>query len=257
MNKLNIAFYTDSFLPAVDGVVTSVRNTASELEKRGHNVYIFAASNMSREAIAKEGFNAKHVFPIHGIKFRRYPQYSIPMYPNFAQLKLLPETDIVHVQTPLFMGLSALVSAKGNRIPIVGTFHTLLNDDRALKTYISSKTIEKLAKKYSWSYLKFFYNSCNAVIAPSKPIKELLEGKGITNVHEVANGIDMKRFNKKVSGKKVREELLGKKIIVVFNLEPKKIGKFTSEGMLLAAEHEGRIALVVPDRDIEEGSEVF
>ncbi|MEM0106783.1 MAG: glycosyltransferase [Candidatus Micrarchaeaceae archaeon] len=246
MNKLNITFYTDSFLPAMDGVVTSIKNSAAELERRGHNVYIFAASNISKYEIGKEGFNADHVFPIHGVKFRKYPQYSIPIYPNFKQLKFLKETDIVHAHTPLFMGLYALMLAKGNRLPIVGTFHTLINDNKAMEAYISSKMIKKLAKRYSWAYLRFFYNSCNAVIAPSAPIKQLLEKKGITNVYDVANGIDMKKFNSNVNGKKERESLLGgnfEKIILYIGRISKekrlevllKVAKRTKDKRLLFA----------------------
>lgn len=53
------------------------------------------------------------------------------------------------------------------------------------------------------------------------------------------------------------EELKGKKIVVVANLEPKKLRGIESKGMLLAActEDESNIVLVTPDagREIEDG----
>lgn len=54
------------------------------------------------------------------------------------------------------------------------------------------------------------------------------------------------------------DELLGKKIVVVANLEPKKIRGIESHGMLLAAEDgEGRLALLVLDNDeVKDGSQV-
>ncbi len=52
------------------------------------------------------------------------------------------------------------------------------------------------------------------------------------------------------------EELMGKKIACVVNLEPKIIGNVASNGMLLAAENEGALAILVPDREIEQGSRV-
>ncbi len=52
------------------------------------------------------------------------------------------------------------------------------------------------------------------------------------------------------------EELKGKKIVVLDNLKPAVIRGVKSEGMLLAAVDRERISLVVPDRDVENGSRV-
>jgi methionyl-tRNA synthetase len=52
------------------------------------------------------------------------------------------------------------------------------------------------------------------------------------------------------------EELVGKFIAVVLNLEPAKLMGVTSEGMLLAAEDEKGISLLVADRPIKTGSKV-
>jgi export-related chaperone CsaA len=54
-----------------------------------------------------------------------------------------------------------------------------------------------------------------------------------------------------------KEEIEGKKIACVVNLEAKKVAGVESQGMILAAESaEGALALLVPDRDIEQGSVV-
>lgn len=52
------------------------------------------------------------------------------------------------------------------------------------------------------------------------------------------------------------EELIGKSIIVVANLKPKVIRGKKSEGMLLAAVHEGEPVLIVPDGEIPPGTPV-
>lgn len=53
-----------------------------------------------------------------------------------------------------------------------------------------------------------------------------------------------------------REELLGKGIVFVANLKPARIAGLTSEGMLLAAEEQGNLALVCLDREIANGTKV-
>ena len=53
------------------------------------------------------------------------------------------------------------------------------------------------------------------------------------------------------------DEMIGKKIIIVANLEPVKIRGIESNGMLLAAEDsDGRFSLLGLDRDIESGAEI-
>ncbi|MDE1857036.1 MAG: methionine--tRNA ligase subunit beta [Candidatus Micrarchaeota archaeon] len=53
-----------------------------------------------------------------------------------------------------------------------------------------------------------------------------------------------------------REELVGKKIVCVTNLDPKMIAGLESHGMILAAEGDGVLSVIVPDRDLPEGSQV-
>jgi methionyl-tRNA synthetase len=52
------------------------------------------------------------------------------------------------------------------------------------------------------------------------------------------------------------EELMGKKIIFLSNLKPAKFAGEVSEGMLLAAEKEGKVALLTVDRDMPNGAGV-
>ena len=55
-----------------------------------------------------------------------------------------------------------------------------------------------------------------------------------------------------------KEELIGKKIIIIANLEPAKIGGIESNGMLLAAgsKEENICVLLTPDQDIKEGLKI-
>lgn len=80
-----------------------------------------------------------------------------------------------------------------------------------------------------------------------KPMYGLKVDLGELGVRNIAAGIK-DRYTK--------EELVGRKIVMVANLEPKKIGDFTSEGMLLAAEDESNLSLLQPDKDIKEGTRV-
>jgi len=52
------------------------------------------------------------------------------------------------------------------------------------------------------------------------------------------------------------EELIGRQIVVVANLETAKLRGLESQGMLLAASDEGRVILVTPDKPVAPGSKV-
>jgi methionyl-tRNA synthetase len=52
------------------------------------------------------------------------------------------------------------------------------------------------------------------------------------------------------------DELLGKSVVVVVNLEPREIKGIRSEGMLLAASSSGRPVLITPEKEINPGCEI-
>ncbi|MGB9696453.1 MAG: methionine--tRNA ligase [Ignavibacteria bacterium] len=52
------------------------------------------------------------------------------------------------------------------------------------------------------------------------------------------------------------DKLLGKKIVVVDNLQKTKLMGYESEGMLLAAKINGKLSIITVDQDIEDGAEV-
>ncbi len=50
------------------------------------------------------------------------------------------------------------------------------------------------------------------------------------------------------------EELIGKKVLILANLKPRKIFGVESQGMVLALSDGENLSLIVPDRDIKEGA---
>ncbi len=204
MDRLGIAFYTDSYLPAVDGVVTSILNFRSELERRGHDVYIFSSCKLGTKA------NEKNVFLYQGVDFKPYPQYSMAIFPYNSMMKLKDlNVDIIHAHTPLIMGFAGLMSAKLGRYPMVGSYHTIINNRSVVEDYYpKNKQLKRFTSKYLLKYIQFFYRRCNATTVPSATIGKMLEGYGgIDNISVVPNSIDLGVFNPKADGDLVRERL--------------------------------------------------
>ncbi|MCL4411394.1 tRNA-binding protein [Candidatus Marsarchaeota archaeon] len=80
-----------------------------------------------------------------------------------------------------------------------------------------------------------------------KPIYKMRVDLGELGTRDIAAGI------KDVYTK---EELIGRLVVVVANLDPKEIAGFVSQGMLLAAEDNGSISLLKPDRELAVGAKV-
>ncbi len=90
----------------------------------------------------------------------------------------------------------------------------------------------------------------------------------IISADHVPNANKLYVLNVDIGGKQIQllagvkesydqKELVGKKIVVVANLDPANIRGMTSEGMLLAAENSGKISLVTMDKEIPVGSKVL
>jgi methionine--tRNA ligase beta chain len=52
------------------------------------------------------------------------------------------------------------------------------------------------------------------------------------------------------------EDLVGKEIVVVANLEPKKLMGIESQGMLLAADDNGKPIILIPEKEVPPGTKI-
>ncbi|HEY8415624.1 MAG TPA: methionine--tRNA ligase [Thermaerobacter sp.] len=73
---------------------------------------------------------------------------------------------------------------------------------------------------------------------------------------EVSLGSERRQIVAGIAGHYKPEELVGKTVVIVANLRPAVIRGVESQGMVLAAEEDGRLALLTTDRPIGEGSRV-
>lgn len=202
--KLRIAFYTDTYAPAHDGVVTSILDIRRELERRGHEVFIFTSGSAATRNATR---GDDHVFVSNSVSLKSYPQYNLAILPLSAAGRLMKvKPDIVHAQTPFIMGSWGVAIAKISGLPVVSTFHTMFMDRTVIEEY-ATKIAAKHISRYAWRYAGLFYNQCNVTIAPSKAVKRILDRRGVRNVYVCPNGVNTARFNLSVDGSRLRKGL--------------------------------------------------
>ena len=78
---MRIAFFTDSYLPNVDGVVTTICNYRRELERLGHEVYIFSPGTKTQKDENKD----ERVYYFTSTAFKPYPDYRIAIFNFFPR----------------------------------------------------------------------------------------------------------------------------------------------------------------------------
>ncbi|MBI4399593.1 glycosyltransferase [Candidatus Micrarchaeota archaeon] len=215
---MRIAFFTETYLPNRDGVVSSIINTRKELERRGHEVYIFCSGSSK----AKKENKDKNVFYYTSTTFKPYPQYRVAIFPFLAERKVKTlKIDVIHTHGMATMGLAALQASRMLKIPLVSTFHTFVTE---AMHYITKRDLLKgLTQRIAWTYLRWYLNRCNLVIAPSTVAKGMLEKYKVKNIDILPSGIDLGRFNPEVDGNDIRKR---------WNLEDR-----------IVALHVGRVAL--------------
>ncbi|KKU91801.1 MAG: Methionine-tRNA ligase [Candidatus Jorgensenbacteria bacterium GW2011_GWA1_48_11] len=70
------------------------------------------------------------------------------------------------------------------------------------------------------------------------------------------SGLGQKQIVSGIAGSYAPDDLIGREIIVIANLEPRVLRGVESQGMLLAASDNGQIILLQPDREAAPGSKV-
>jgi len=200
---LRIGFFTDTFLPQKNGVVTSILSSGNELAKRGHEVSVFCPKSRIKE------FNGVKINSYPATTFRPYPEFRIAVPSGRDEVAQL---DIVHSHSPFTMGFFGWRVSNFQKIPRVATFHTMLSEYVRYIALFGKKFLEKVA----WKYCEVFYNKQKGIIAPSEALKNVLKSHNIKkSVSVVPTGIDT-NFFKRTKKEKAREKLGLKKDEKIF-----------------------------------------
>lgn len=84
-----------------------------------------------------------------------------------------------------------------------------------------------------------------------------LEGSDKLIKLQIDLGDEIRQIVAGIGKKYTPEELIGKQIVVVANLEPRKLMGEESQGMLLAAhDSEGAPVILMPDKEVNPGSKI-
>lgn len=202
---MKVALFSDTYLPNINGVVTSVELTRKKLEEAGHTVYVFSTTQ-GLIHIKTEG----NLIFLPGIKARHLYGYSIaqPMHPLLLEKVREIQPDIIHCHTEFGVGIFGTYAARSLHVPLVRTYHTTYEDYTHYLNPIDNRRIDNGLKK-TISYISRIYgNNCNRLVAPSEKTKKLLESYHIkTPIDVIPTGVEISRFIKPDDSSVSKEEV--------------------------------------------------
>lgn len=181
---MKIGIFSESYEPVVNGVTVSILTLTRELKKLGHEIFVFAPGIRGHVDVE----NPTVRFPsVTTWKARDYP-IAIPYLPKLADRVRRLDLDIIHTHTPFMLGRLGLKMARRLDIPLVTTNHTQYIQYAHYFPIAPKSTTRKMIR----SYLRWYYNSADSVVVPSRPIEEMLRSYGVeTPISIIPTGIEL------------------------------------------------------------------
>lgn len=218
--KLRVMMFSDSYLPKIDGVGISTDRFCRILAKKGHE-FLICAPRYEKDNEMGVGKN---------IRVERFKNISLPSYPDVKivlpagkRLNRLVKDfrpHLIHFHTPGILGQFGIALAQKHDIPLVGTYHTMMNElstylsplrllklDRLLTRFRKNKSVKKAIKKAERAKEKSFtnrlifritnrvYEKGLVIISPTELVKKELELFGVMKpIVVISNGMDLSLF---------------------------------------------------------------
>ena len=186
---MRVGLFTDSYFPQISGVATSIRTLALELEKLGHEVFIFTTTDPNADVD-----HERNIIRLQSIPFVSLAERKIVLKGVFAAYLIAKEydLDIIHTQTEFGMGILGKMVAAQLRIPVIHTLHTKYED---YVYYIAKgRLIRPSMVKY---IIRNFLRGTEAIICPSEMVLETVNSYGVTLPKRVIpTGIEIDRFKR-------------------------------------------------------------
>ncbi|MES2200892.1 MAG: glycosyltransferase [candidate division FCPU426 bacterium] len=191
---MKIAYFTDTFLPQVNGLVTSILTSREALKKKGHEVLVFGPSLPLQ--VPETG-----VYRLGGFTYYPQPEYTfvLPWGKGFALRHFDRfKADLIHCHGVWGAWIAAWLVSRRFRKPVVLTYHTFF------ELYLHYFPLPSgFLRKANAFFTRGICDRCDLVIAPTQIIRDALIGYGTkTPVVVLPTGLSADVFKKTGASKK-------------------------------------------------------
>jgi glycosyltransferase involved in cell wall biosynthesis len=197
---MRIALFTETFIPKVDGIVTTLCQTVSQLETLGHEVLIFAPDG------GFDHFQQSRIVGSKGRGFPFYPELRLALpHASIRQAIADFKPDLIHVADPALLGIAGLYYGGGRNggalhLPLVVSYHT---DLPKYLHYYGLGFIEP----WIWPILRKRHNRATLNLCTSTAMVDQLRSHGIERIALWPGGVDTDRFQSSRRSTEMRARL--------------------------------------------------
>ena len=184
---MKIAFFTDTYHPSLNGVTVSLDHFTKELEKKEHEVVIYAPK--------AKGYKdkSKNVVRISSLKvLSSEPEIRLPIPTSATVIKEIAKNDfdLVHAHGNGAFSFLGYQVARIKGVPYVLTFHTV--HTKYTHYFLKGKVIKP---KMIATGLRVFANICDAILVPSKKMQLELQSYGVKKeIAVIPNFVPIENF---------------------------------------------------------------
>ena len=196
---MRIAFFTETFLPATDGVVTRLRYTIEELGRMGDDMVIVAP----KYGEGPGSYAGVPIYRVSSIPFPPYPQIKLaPAHPGVGRALRRFEPDLIHTVNPFILGPGGIYYARRLEVPLVASYHT------NVAAYADFYKLGVFNQATRW-WTRTLHNRARINLCTSKTTLDYLSGEGVKHLRLWPQGVDAQRFHPDKLSKEWRMKLTG------------------------------------------------
>lgn len=180
---MRVALITETFLPDVNGIVTTLCRLLEHLQEEGHDTLVFAPQD------TPSSYAGARIIPLRGIPFPLYPDLRFtPPQPGIIPILRQFRPDLLHLAGLVALGPTARYAALHLRLPAVAAYHT---DLPAYSAHYGLGVLRQAA----YSYLRWIHNACSVTLCPSTATLSDLRRRGFRRLRIWGRGVDTVRFH--------------------------------------------------------------
>ena len=215
---MRIAFFTETFLPATDGVVTRLRYTIEELAKMGEEMLVVAPRYPDG---GPDSYAGAPIYRVPGVPFPPYPRIKLSFaHPGVGRALWRFGPDLIHAVNPFILGPGGIYYARRLEVPLVASYHTNV---AAYARYYNLNFSHNAAR---W-WTRQLHNRAEINLCTSEATMEYLLKEGVKRIRLWPQGVDARRFRPDKASDEWRERLSGghpsdRLLLYVGRLAPEK-----------------------------------
>jgi glycosyltransferase involved in cell wall biosynthesis len=195
---VRIAFFTETFLPATDGVVTRLRYTIEELARIGDDMLVVAPRYPDG---GPDSYAGAPIYRVPGVPFPPYPRIKLSFaHPGVGRALERFGPDLIHAVNPFILGPGGIYYARRLEVPLLASYHTNV---AAYARYYNLNFSHNAAR---W-WTRQLHNRAEINLCTSEATMDYLLKEGVKRIRLWPQGVDARRFHPDKASEEWRERL--------------------------------------------------